>query len=535
MASASRALVLQITILSDRWHGRGDWPPSPFRVFQALVAGAYTGRWRGEPPDEKDRTFRWLEALQPPLILAPARRMLRPVTYFVPNNDLDAVGNDPRRVAEIRVEKRSQTSLLDGTTITYVWDFSQGEEHADHVLRICERLHTFGRGIDAAFATGRIAGNDEIEEILSHHRGQVSRPAVAAAGGSGGDTLPCSIPGSLASLKARFAANNARYIAYGKRTSFARAPVALSRPVSYDSPTRALLFELRVLGGDRPFAALRPETAVDVVKAVRDLTLERLQRSSGDREVLERVVLGRGSAGGERKRRLRFLALPSIGSAFADYCIRRVAVEIPPSFPLPEADVRWALSGQVLPGFGTVDESTGEVTGVQLVETNERKMLRHYEAAWQKATVWESVTPVVLPVRRPSGRIGGASRSDAVAGGAAAVLDALRHAGVFVRASAVRVQAEPFSPRGSRTDAFNADRFGSRRLYHVQIEFAEPVAGPLILGDGRWLGLGLMRPLWSTNTPAAASEARDRPPDSGIGDDDDDSASDIDLEIDDVT
>jgi hypothetical protein len=86
----------------------------------------------------------------------------------------------------------------------------------------------------------------------------------------------------------------------------------------------------------------------------------------------------------------------------------------------------------------------------------------------------------------------------------------------------VRVQVDPFSPRGSRADAFSADRFGSRRLYHVHIEFVEPIAGPLILGDGRWLGLGLMRPLWPSHvTAAATSGVRVRPPDSGIGDEDD--------------
>jgi hypothetical protein len=38
-------------------------------------------------------------------------------------------------------------------------------------------------------------------------------------------------------------------------------------------------------------------------------------------------------------------------------------------------------------------------------------------------------------------------------------------------------------------------RFAKERLWHVEITLAEPAAGPLILGDGRYLGLGLMEPI----------------------------------------
>jgi CRISPR-associated protein Csb2 len=35
----------------------------------------------------------------------------------------------------------------------------------------------------------------------------------------------------------------------------------------------------------------------------------------------------------------------------------------------------------------------------------------------------------------------------------------------------------------------------SRALTHAVIRFSEPVAGPVILGAGRFVGLGLCRPL----------------------------------------
>ena len=50
-AMASRALLIEVRLLDGRYHGAGDWPPAPFRLFQALVAGAYGGRWRAEPDE----------------------------------------------------------------------------------------------------------------------------------------------------------------------------------------------------------------------------------------------------------------------------------------------------------------------------------------------------------------------------------------------------------------------------------------------------------------------------------------------------
>jgi CRISPR-associated protein Csb2 len=44
------------------------------------------------------------------------------------------------------------------------------------------------------------------------------------------------------------------------------------------------------------------------------------------------------------------------------------------------------------------------------------------------------------------------------------------------------------------------DRFAGR-LRHVEIAFSEPIAGPLVIGDGRFLGLGLMAPVLREEPP----------------------------------
>src|SRR5580658_8261920 len=94
-----RALAISVRLYDARYHGAGEWPPAPARLFQALVAGAGLSG----PLNGADRqALAWIEKLDPPLIAAPWKNDGRAVTLYVPNNDLDSVGGDPGRIAEIR-------------------------------------------------------------------------------------------------------------------------------------------------------------------------------------------------------------------------------------------------------------------------------------------------------------------------------------------------------------------------------------------------------------------------------------------------
>jgi CRISPR-associated protein Csb2 len=67
---------VSVTFLDPEFHGRGDsgepeWPPSPLRLFQALVAAA-AARWRvPQFAEYAVPALRWLEALGLPIIMAP--------------------------------------------------------------------------------------------------------------------------------------------------------------------------------------------------------------------------------------------------------------------------------------------------------------------------------------------------------------------------------------------------------------------------------------------------------------------------------
>jgi len=404
-----------------------------------------------------------------------------------------------------------KTAILDGEPrFSFAWFFEDGEAEAARIVDLCNRLHRFGRGLDSAFAAGSVIPASTVEERIATHKGSVAHPSSGSDGAPGKTILPCPALGSLESLRKRFAATTQRLSrsGHGKDTHFRQPPKALSHLVAYDRPPRRLLFELRELGVRESFYPIRIEHAITITKAVRDLAFDRLSNGIEARDLLERLILGRGATDAEKPRRVRFIPLPSVGSTFTDSSIRRVLVEMPADCPISEGDMRWALAGQHVPEIGLLDTETGEVRGLRLVEARNEDMLRYYGVEGAAATRWQTVTPAVLPTKRPRGRMSGAVRAEFEQGLTLAVVAALRHAGVGPPASVVEVQREPFFTRGARADVFEPDRFNSSQLFHVDIRFESAVAGPLAVGDGRWLGLGLMRPVRGFHQSPEVADAR---------------------------
>ncbi|MDW7968694.1 MAG: type I-U CRISPR-associated protein Csb2, partial [Thermoanaerobaculum sp.] len=67
-------LVLTVRFFDARVHARSssgepEWPPAPFRLFQALLAGAGQA---GGPTSEEREALGWLERQPPPSIRAPS-------------------------------------------------------------------------------------------------------------------------------------------------------------------------------------------------------------------------------------------------------------------------------------------------------------------------------------------------------------------------------------------------------------------------------------------------------------------------------
>ncbi|HTT83525.1 MAG TPA: type I-U CRISPR-associated protein Csb2 [Rhizomicrobium sp.] len=498
-------LLISIRFHDGRYHGSGEWPPSPARLFQALVAGAARGENLSE---DAASAFRWFENLDAPLIAVPWAYKGQPFRNFVPNNDLDAVGGDPSRIGEIRTAKAVRAYTFDAAVpLLYAWTFEphvDAEQHARAICEIAENLYQLGRGVDMAWATSEIVDEREAESRLCEEAGMLWRPSE----GGDGAMLSCPRPGSLKSLTKRFVAMRQRFrtVGTGTKTSqlFAQAPKPHFRQVPYNSPSVFLLFEIRSADG---FSPQPLERAVALTEKVRDLAVARLKASTWRRDdpkretLADKIFIGRDSQKNDKARRIRIAPLPSIGHAQTERSIRRVLVAVPPDCPIAAGDIAWAFSGLPL-----ADPETGEVWDdtAELVAASDDTMLARYGID-ESARLWRTVTPAVLPecaarrridpVRMHEEAKGGAERRREEEKAASAVRDALRHAGVDTPVQAIHVQREPFEGKGLRAEAFaRGTRFIKERAWHAEVSFSRPITGPLLIGDGRYLGLGLMAP-----------------------------------------
>ena len=489
-----RALLLSVRFHDGRYHGAGDWPPAPARLFQALVAGAAKG---AELSDTDKAALEWLETLDAPVVASPAVRPGQLFRNYVPNNDLDAVGGDLRRVDKIRTAKTIRPHIFNTETpLLFIWTFDSGassEDHARTICQIAERLYQLGRGVDMAWVWAELLNADEIEGRLARHGGVVYRPNE----GGSGKTLLCPGKGSLASLEKRYDANRARftYVKEGRKSRqlFSQSPKPHFAKIAYATPSHRFLFEIRAATFDEPFVPWPSKRATELVLNLRDKAAGRLKEALPNASgTIDRVLIGRNATEADKAVRVRILPLPSIGHNHADRAVRRVLVDVPPNCPLRADDLAWSFSG-----LTETNPTTGGMLW-NLVRTGERGMLEHYgiDANEQRGfRVWRTVTPVALPVMRTGGETTGAKRVAGEAKAARAVMQALRHVGVTTPVASVRVQREPFDRNGARAEEFAMpERFVARNLRHVEIAFAQTVHGPLVIGNGRYLGLGLMAP-----------------------------------------
>ena len=480
----THALLITVRLYEGRYHGTRDgfdgaqgWPPSPGRLFQALVAAAARGA--SIPPTEQE-ALRWLEALPPPDVAAPAGRQGRSVPQFVPNNDLDAKGGDPAKVADIRVSKHWRTVYFDpALPIRYVWRFGPPVEQARTLRAIAARLYQLGRGFDMASATAEILTADDVQQTLD------SYDVVRSPGGHGEVAVACR--GTLDSLVVKHQEARRRFHRDSGTTVFVQPPRALFQHIGYNAPPRHLHFELR---DGRNFAAQPLHTAGIFVASIRDAAAKRLTEHFPERTRLaERLIIGRDAGPRDVSQRCRILPVPSVGTEHTDPSIRRVLVELPTEFPFAKDDMAWAFSGLAI---GSQARPDGQES--RLVATEDATMTRRYA---QPARLFRSITAAALgsTVELAHGTLATRRQRDEQQA-TAAVRQALRHAGVRTEPTNIRVQREPLHRRGARAEAFAAGtRFARRAMWHVELMFPTNVVGPLVLGDGRFVGLGLMAPI----------------------------------------
>lgn len=526
-------LHISITFLQPTCHARlgkedaapNEWPPSPLRLFQAMVAGA-AARWAGAGDDDVSArggggrgalsatpplaALKWLESLcasSPPTILAPRAVTGQAVPRFVPNNSADLVAakwarGDALATFEDRTKKVFRpTHLLDGLTLHYLWPLTDDQQreaarHERTIAAAARCIVALGWGIDAAVGDARLMDGNGLTHLVGE-RWEPGRP------GAPGLRLP--IPGTLDALIAR----HAKFLDRLKDGTFHPVPplraftTAAYRRAS-DLPERPFAaFILRPLDLDGRYASFRLERAACVAAMLRHAACEAARHDLDDRpgawrtdEWSLRFVAGHGPDGSPKRRdkhdahpRFSYLPLPSIGHQHADGRIRRVMIAEP--FGGDGRSASWAA--RRLAGAELMDEDRGPVARIESVATDDpefSKVFRLFAARGSiaPATDWTSVTPVILPGyddNKPAKR-------DRL------LLDCLRHAGIDPAGVACIVSRPAAWPVGGGAAPALLHSAYQRPKYlqhlpacHVRIRFRSPVGGPLALGAGRHCGLGL--------------------------------------------
>ena len=492
----SHALLISVRLYEGWYHGSGG-PPSPARLFQALVAGAGIS---GPLDDETVEALTWLERQDPPIVGSPHTTPQRSYVNYVPNNEADAYNGYQERIK--KAAKRIAPILFDpAVPFLFAWKLADEAaiDPAKRILALADRVYQLGRCIDMAWAWAEFLSEEHLQERLRGYPGVIRHPS------GGVSEIDCPTPGSLARLLERHYTGAHQFArkADGKGQAVRQRPKPRWKKVGYEGVASQFLLELR-RSDDIGFAPWPLERSSALVKGIRDSAAEKLRRAFGNRiPEIDRVLIGRkpnGENAGPTSARVRIIPLASIGHPQADMRIRRILVEVPGECPLRADDVGWAVSGLRL-DHPVLDES------MDVTSSEDRSPLALFGIG-KVARIWRSVTPVALveaerrridPIRVRTDEIEkkpGREKFAEHCRASFAVAQALRHANVAAKVRSVRLQREPFDLRGMRVEQFaEGSRFGKNCLWHVEIEFESLVSGPLVIGDGRFLGLGVLRPV----------------------------------------
>jgi CRISPR-associated protein Csb2 len=443
-----------------------EWPPHPGRLFMALVA-AHVER---DPSDSAERAaLLWLESLSPPEISASPASRRDVLEVFVPVNDnfgpdrvpkegfSSSVVSDKVRVLPERRTKQARTfpSVTPWSPhVFYIWPEVASDQAAVHRPAL-ERLAASATYLGHSSSLVRLALCDNPPD------------ATHVPSDEGNNIFRVATPGRLADLMACHDAQ--RRPSMGFFCSYAH--VESSTVVPKSSFGSMVAFELSR-------ADLSLAVTAKLMAAVRDAVMK-----LSEIQPAPEVISGHSPDSAPSQRdHVAFVPLAFVDHRFADGMIRGFAAVIP-------NDVKGEQRTIVLRGLGRLKKlwlgSMGEWTVERIIDQGRVTSLN----AWPYTRVsqtWATVTPVVFD-RFPRK---GAGRDES-----SIVARSCRRIGL---PNPVSVEVSHVSRfRGVPTSAeFNVRHKAgapARPYAHVSLLFDTPVKGPVILGAGRYQGLGLFR------------------------------------------
>lgn len=460
-----------------------DWPPQPDRVFSALVA---TWGARGMKKEEA-AALEWLEIQPTPKLLASEAEPRTSAVVFVPPND-------PRSSS-----KKKATGVLPSLRARYPRCFPATRPH-DPIVRLCWQG---AKPSDAVFSALERLAHDTayVGHSASLTRCRFLRaqdtPGLSAA------TLPDRrvYPGRFVELCRTFKA--------GRRP----LPGAHIAPVYEAKQERTNIFGDRWLilehvTGDMP--DLRAGALV--AKTLRNALLSGYRRIGCGDDIPE-VISGHATDGKpSRSSHLAVLPLPFAGFPHADGHVMGFAL-VPPqdSTILDDAHFRKVLRqlapmdaryGRRVLTLATKEGTpSGRAFSIGLSPTFEPPVGKRSldpQLFTRPARDFATLTPIVLDRHL---KAKGAARHEEIA---TQIARACRNVGLpqpeaIVGDKHSAIEGAPSVYPSGKSPAWMCwglpPSLASRQLTHAAIRFARPVEGPVILGAGRFIGLGLCRPL----------------------------------------
>lgn len=494
--------------------GQPEWPPSPLRLFQALVAAA--ARWGGSDLGDTEPALRWLERLPAPLIFAPRKEDGAALRIAVPNNDLDLVaaawarGKTPGKgPAELKTLKTVRPAWLrGGDTVHYLWRLQVplGDEIREHVSllrRVADHLVTLGWGVDLVAGHGDLLNGEQVEGLA----GERWSP------GPGGEALRVPIAGTLDDLLAR----HAGFLRRVERDGYSAPPrIAAFETMAYHCegmstprPVAAFALLRTDAGTMRAFDPARE--ALRVAGMTRHATRQAACRAGWPEERIARFVLGHGERPGDAHvsvgpARLAYLPLPTIeerdGDALVAGDVRRVMLTVQEDGH--EDALAWAR--QVLAGQALHDQHRDQDVAILSLLPENNRVLQGYTCS---AATWATVTPVVLPghdhpsryQRQIQAGLNHAEMQARLTRRTEGLLrKALEQAGLpphLARSALLRWRHVSWWRGAAPASSYGIpDHLRRYPRLHVLLRFSDQrgplrVPGPICIGGGRFLGLGL--------------------------------------------
>lgn len=464
-----------------------DWPPQPDRIFSALVA---TWAARGKNPQEA-LALEWLESQSPPQLIASPATQRTTVTVFVPPND-------PRSNRE-----KNARGVLPALRARQARQFPTARPY-DPVARL--QWHDASPTSETLEALQRLAHDTAYvghSTSLTRCRFLVAEPIPSEVVAAAQRRI---YPGRFSELCHDFEA--------GRRPLPGPAvPFRHKHTTRIASAFDTRWFLLEHLDGEMP--DLR--ACAMVAKTVRDAVLSGYRRMGMEGDIPE-IVSGHDASGKpSRVPHLAIVPMPFVGFPYSDGHVMGYAL-VPPrgsgllenasflralSMIAPLEDGRRILT--LKPQEGTASNAGFSIRLSITRETPADKRSLDPRLYVHPAHTFATITPIVLDRHlKNEGKDREAEIREQIAA-------ACRNIGlpepkeIFADKHSA-IEGAPSAYPSTRSPAWMRWRLpaslASRFLTHAVIRFAEPVEGPVILGAGRFVGMGLCRPLFSKRDAA---------------------------------